>query len=434
MKLFHKLRLSGLLSFGPEGVDLPMERLNVLIGPNGVGKSNLLAAVSLLQAAPRGITEPISRSGGVREWTWKGEDASASIVIDVTVSFSAVPMMVRGVGSAIFKRNGQSTGDWPPVGTLRHRLTLDDWDGRAIVADERVEPLNNSVETPDETAYYRPPRDEEVAAALNLAARQVLESKNVRGTIFPQFMRGREGALEFASSYRPDESLLSFYASPGFPALWHLKEQYGRIRFYRDCSFGPNAKLRQPCGAHAPSDFLGEGGENLPLVLSNLHGERRQRFLDALRKLFDGIVDFRCPVIGGAVWLFLEELGGRSIPATRLSDGTLRYLCLLAVLLHPEPPSLIGIEEPELGLHPDLLPTLADLLVEASERTQLIVTTHSEVLVDALTERPESVVVCEKHDGKTEMRRLDKADLAKWLKDYRLGDLWTSGELGGNRW
>ena len=112
----------------------------------------------------------------------------------------------------------------------------------------------------------------------------------------------------------------------------------------------------------------------------------------------------------------------------------MRYLCLLAILLHPEPPSLIGIEEPELGLHPDLLPGLADLLVEASERTQLIVTTHSDVLVDALTERPESVVVCEKNDGQTEMRRLDKADLDKWLKEYRLGDLWTSGELGGNRW
>ncbi len=163
--------------------------------------------------------------------------------------------------------------------------------------------------------------------------------------------------------------------------------------------------------------------------------ERNGRsFLTALGKLFDGIVDLQCPVTGGTVSLFLEETGNRSIPASRLSDGTLRYLCLLAVLLHPEPPPLICIEEPELGLHPDLLPTLADLLVEASERSQLIVTTHSDVLVDALTDRPESVVVCEKHDGRTEMKRLDKADLAKWLEDYRLGDLWTSGELGGNRW
>ena len=122
------------------------------------------------------------------------------------------------------------------------------------------------------------------------------------------------------------------------------------------------------------------------------------------------------------------------MPATRLSDGTLRYLCLLTILCHPNPPPLICLEEPELGLHPDILPDLVGLMRKASERCQLIVTTHSDVIVDALTDTPESVVVCEKHDGSTTMKRLDAGDLAHWLKDYRLGELWSSGELGGNRW
>ena len=122
------------------------------------------------------------------------------------------------------------------------------------------------------------------------------------------------------------------------------------------------------------------------------------------------------------------------VPATRLSDGTLRFLCLLSILCHPNPPPLVCIEEPELGLHPDVLPVLSDLLREASQRCQLIVTTHSDMLVDTLTDTPESVVVCEKHDGMTEMHRLDKADLTEWLKRYSLGDLWTRGDLGGNRW
>jgi predicted ATPase len=107
---------------------------------------------------------------------------------------------------------------------------------------------------------------------------------------------------------------------------------------------------------------------------------------------------------------------------------------LLAIFCDPTPPPLICIEEPELGLHPDILPKLADLLVAASERTQLIVTTHSDILVDAMTDRPEAVVVCEKHDGRTKMKRLDKKDLAVWLEKYRLGELWTRGMLGGNRW
>ena len=85
-------------------------------------------------------------------------------------------------------------------------------------------------------------------------------------------------------------------------------------------------------------------------------------------------------------------------------------------------------------MHPDILPKLADMMLEASERTQLVVTTHSEILVDALTEHPETIIVCEKHDGSTTMNRLKADDLQEWLKDYRLGQLWRSGELGGNRW
>ena len=112
----------------------------------------------------------------------------------------------------------------------------------------------------------------------------------------------------------------------------------------------------------------------------------------------------------------------------------MRYMALLAVLCHPEPPSLVCIEEPEIGLHPDVIVEVADLLREASERCQLIVTTHSDVLVDALTDLPESVVVCEKPDGQTQLKRLDPDDLKSWLEDHRLGQLWRSGELGGNRW
>jgi predicted ATPase len=112
----------------------------------------------------------------------------------------------------------------------------------------------------------------------------------------------------------------------------------------------------------------------------------------------------------------------------------LRYLVLLAILLDPEPPPLICIEEPELGLHPDLIHKLADLLIDASSRTQLIVTTHSEILIDALSSQPESVVICEKQDGQTILKRLEPDKLKEWLEHYRLGELWLRGELGGVRW
>jgi predicted ATPase len=215
--------------------------------------------------------------------------------------------------------------------------------------------------------------------------------------------------------------------------LAHLDSSYSRIAIYREWTFGRYTPPRQEQKADLRTDSLMASCENLALVLNKVRPKGRKRLLEALKALYPEIQDFNVQVEAGRVQLFLEE-GNYSIPATRLSDGTLRYLCLLAILCHPEPPPVVCVEEPELGLHPDVLPELARLLIEASERSQLIITTHSDILVDAMTGRPESVVVCERHDGKTEMRRLRKEELAAWLDKYRLGQLWTKGQLGGTRW
>jgi predicted ATPase len=107
----------------------------------------------------------------------------------------------------------------------------------------------------------------------------------------------------------------------------------------------------------------------------------------------------------------------------------------MAALLPDNPPPLICLEEPELGLHPDALQLVAEVLRDAAERTQLIVTTHSDALVDALSGKPEAVIVCERDfDNATSFRRLSRADLSLWLERYRLGELWRKGEIGGNRW
>ena len=115
--------------------------------------------------------------------------------------------------------------------------------------------------------------------------------------------------------------------------------------------------------------------------------------------------------------------------------GACAISACLAVLCHPTPPPVVCIEEPEIGLHPDVIPEVAKLLVEASSRAaRIFVTTHSDILVDALTDVPEAVIVCEKSDGATQLRRLDAEELKPWLEKYRLGELWTKGRFGGNRW
>ncbi len=183
------------------------------------------------------------------------------------------------------------------------------------------------------------------------------------------------------------------------------------------------------------NDRLEEDFSNLGLFLNRLRRKPKAKaaLLEGLRDLYDDVTDFDVIVEGGTVQVFFTEREF-AIPATRLSDGTLRYLCLLAILCDPDPPPLICIEEPELGLHPDILPKLADKLLAASKRCQLIVTTHSDILVDAMSEMPEVIVVCEKHHGATTMHRLSRDELAGWLGKCRLGSLWTQGKIGGTRW
>lgn len=381
--LIHRLKISGLLSFGPKGIDLPLQGLNVLIGPNGSGKSNLLEVLSLLKASPRDLSAPVKEMGGISEWLWKGPGSPREASIDAVVSYPQ--------------------GQQP----IRHVFRIVDHGGRFEVADERIE--NEKARS----AYFY--RFQEGHPALMDAFREIRPLSR--------------------ASVKPEQSILSQVRDPDrYPVLRWLQEQYERIQLYRDWSFGPSAAWRAPQSAHGRSDVLSDRGENLALVLSKIRSRVKNELIESLRKLFDGIEDFDLPVDAGNVSLFLIEAGGRDIPASRLSDGTLRYLSLLAILLHPSPPPLIAIEEPELGLHPDVLPHVADLLVRASERTQLVVTTHARPLVDALTEHPSTVIVCAKENGESRFDRLDETTLKAWLKKYTLGELWSIGELGGNRW
>ena len=134
--------------------------------------------------------------------------------------------------------------------------------------------------------------------------------------------------------------------------------------------------------------------------------------------------------------MFLSESGlEEPIPASRFSDGTLAFLRLIALIHEPATPMILAIEEPETGLHPDAVRLVAEMLKDASQRKQILVTTHSPELIDALSDDPEAIVVCERdEENGTQFRRLSSKDMAAWLQHYTLGELWTKGEIGGNRW
>lgn len=387
--LIHAIKLTNFLSFGNELQPVSLKPLNVVIGPNGSGKSNLLESIDLLRSMPEQLLKPIREGGGVLDWLWKGAKGTPTASLDVVVANPHGPQ------------------------NLRHVLSFTAVGQRFVIVDEKIEnelPVDNS--HPEPYFYYR---YNDGRPTLNVKGdRRALRQEDVD----------------------PEKSILSQRRDPDqYPEITYLAQKFGSVKLYREWSFGRYTIPRLPQKADLPNDILEPDASNLGLVLNRLRGEpaTKHRLLKALRVLYEGIDDYDVHVEGGTVQVFFQE-GNFTVPATRLSDGTLRYLCLIAILCHPSPPPLLCIEEPELGLHPDVLPTIAELMKEASERSQLIVTTHSDVLVDAMTDQPESVLVAEKTDRGTTLTRLDAEKLRPWLENYRLGQLWTCGEIGGTRW
>lgn len=400
-KLIRSLRLRNFLSFGPDSGEIPLESLNVLIGPNAAGKSNLIEAIDFLRTSYRDLTYPIRQGGGIEEWLWKGA--------------SKIP--VAEVEATVFYPRG--------IMPLRHRLAFTMTGQRFELVDEAVE--NERPEASNLTDvrfYYRYQSGHPVISVYPDPAENGSETRAERK------LRREDMAL--------DQSILSQRKEPDlYPEITYLANQYAKVRVYRDWNLGRYTPPRMPQKADLPEDFLLEDASNLGLVINHLEHQTgfRTLFLDKLKEFHETFEDISVKIHAGSVQIFLHEKDlNAPVPATRLSDGTLRYLFLLVILCHPDPPPLVCIEEPELGLHPDILPSLADLMIEASNRMQLIVTTQSDILVDALTDVPEAVMVCDKEDGATAMKRLNREDLEAWLEKYALGEVWRMGEIGGKRW
>jgi len=397
-RLIHRLKIQDFLSYGSEGVDIDLQPLNVLIGPNASGKSNLIEAFGVLRATPTDLPAYFRERGGVSEYVRRGPVSSGRATIETWVDYRYF------------------TAD-----LLRHRLGFSGAGHRVTVMREVIhaQALPESQLDPPAGVVYDFNGDSGEISAFDIQTRTRKRVPLQRDTL------------------RLDQSILSQRKDPDtYPELTYLASSFERITLFQEWSFGRRNQARFPQRADLPTDFLSSDASNLVLMLHDLvqHPKTREMVEKHLRQLYEEAERIITKIQGGTVQLYIEERGGEHVPSPRLSDGTLRYLSLLAILCHPTPPPLICIEEPELGLHPDLLPTIAELLKEASKRTQLIVTTHSDALVSALSDVPESVIVCESGKGGTSLRRLDAQQLATWLDEYSLGDVWRMGEIGGTRW
>ena len=376
--LLRRVKLENLFSFRSTEVEL--RGLNVLIGANASGKSNFIEAIGLLQAAPVDLSTAIRQQGGVH----------------VVCSLAS-----RTPTAAI--QCSEIQGE-----PLHYRLEFSE-EARAFVINREV--LTGS--QPEVVNGSGPTYFERIGAKVRLIG-------------------------ENFNSISPTQSVFELYKSPADPTpITPIGRQFEAIRIYREFRTAGGSEARTGVSTSARKDFLGEGGDNLALVLLDMNFKGvHESIREYLLRFCDRFNDVKVNLDGPIAKTYIVESGLlEPLVSWRLSDGTLKFLCLLAVLLEPQPGPLICIEEPEVGLHPEAIQIVADALVEASERTQIIVTTHSEALIDALSERPEDVLVTERDsDNSTQFRRLDKKQLSLWLERYSLGQLWRMGEIGGTRW
>src|SRR6201995_3419985 len=351
---------------------LEVDQLNVVTGPNGSGKSSLYRALRLLaDSARNGAVAALAREGGLESAPWAGSpDAGRS--------------MRRGRGRPLVQ------------GGSERRLLL------GFAGDEFGYAVDLGVPPPTQSMFRSDPeiKAESVWAGPVLRPAAVLADRGPSGAVR---IRTAAGDWDRPPYYlKPFDSMLSEIADPQrAPELLALREQIRSWRFYDHLRTDQRAPARTAqVGTRTP--VLSHDGADLAAALQTIREIGTDDAMDeAISNAFPGSrVEFTAQ--GGRFELALRQPGmQRPLRATEISDGTLRYLLWVAALRTPRPPGLLVLNEPETSLHPELIGPLADLIVTASARTQIVVVPHAQPLVSALRDGSARVIDLIKEDGRT---------------------------------
>jgi predicted ATPase len=396
MNQLKKITFKGYKSFYDE-TTVELGNLNILIGANQSGKSNFLDLLEFLsEAANKELANAVARRGGIDDllnWGINADNFHIKMWLDLRETLNS-------------KFGSTHTRDPEFVFSLRLSKVRHSY-------EIREEILQN------EPSFY-----------LNADSNkwEIVDDKGV----------------DNGSATRTNKSELAISTlDVRYYQVSFVKDYLSNVLVYDvfDTMRGSDIRQSVIVGKHFSETFptqLMKGGGNLSNVLHTLqNGSDYQADLEeyefTLKRAFPTFEGLKFPSAGEhgkiiASWK--DSRYEKYIPLSSLSDGTLRFMCLLAVLYDPNPPSLICIDEPEVGLHPDMLRLLAAVIHETAQRTQVIISTHSPDLLTYL-KSPESVLICESENGKSRITKPKPEELTVFLEEYTMGELWKSGTIGG---
>ncbi|MFJ3485625.1 AAA family ATPase [Pseudomonas sp. NPDC090202] len=367
---------------------VPLGRLNLITGANGSGKSNLYRALRLLaETAQGGVINALAREGGLKSTVWAGPESLSRRMRNGEVEIQGGPRkdVVRlrlGFAGEDFSYAISLGLPSPPLG--ESAFGLDPEIKRECIWAGPV---------------YRP------ASLLVDRAGPMVRARDGRNwDVLAQHTPTFDSLFDQVGSLRSS------------PEVLHLRESIRGWRFYDHFRSDADAPARKAqLGTRTP--VLHHDGRDLAAALQTIREIGEPEALDAA--ISDAFPGARVSINAQSGGLFALEFHQhgllRPLSAAELSDGTLRYLLLIAALLTPRPPTLMVLNEPETSLHPDLLSALARLIVRASERCQVWVVSHASRLIAALEQAPEcNAIVLEKELGQTEIAGQGMLDEPAW--------------------
>lgn len=391
--MIKKVHITGFKSL-KEVVDLEMRPLNVLIGPNNGGKTNFLDFFETLsEAMYEELGNAIARRGGFDSILYAGyaDDKERKISWEI------------GFGSRAGEIETLYKVELNPDKAYKTRVAVEQLDGKNL-----------------RTKVIKKVKAQKSRTGL-LGSLGEVSLGEVLGAVDEEVELPHDGELAIAQI--PQERIE--YVLRAYIKSWVLYE----------FSTTADSPLRREQSLKAGVQ-VSPSGDNLAAVLLNM--KERVEYRDAYNEIIKTLrvafptfkeLHFPCEVSEGKIALRWEEGFRRDFSVSALSDGVLKFLCLATLLLSPNLPPLICIDEPEIGLHPKSVALVGELLTAAAQRTQLIVATHSPQVIRQL--KPEDILIVEKKDGATELRHLPLEELQSWLKDFTLEELWLTGVIGG---